>query len=63
MRPIISEDRVGVPTGMNLLMPRCQENPLASKTVPVPQTDTGEQVEKTKVREITLVKELGKIAS
>jgi hypothetical protein len=46
-----------------LSMPRCREKPLASKTVPVPQTDTGEQVEKTKVREITLVKELGKIAS
>ncbi len=31
--------------------------------VPVPQTDTGRQVENTKVREITLVKELGKITS
>ena len=27
------------------------------------KTDTGRQVENTKVREITLVKELGKIAS
>ncbi len=31
--------------------------------VPVPQTDTGRQVENTKVSEITLVKELGKIIS
>ena len=30
--------------------------------VPVPQTNTGGQVENTKVSEITLVKELGKIA-
>jgi hypothetical protein len=44
-------------------MPRCRENLLVSKMVPVPQTDTGRQVENTKVREITLVKELGKIAS
>jgi hypothetical protein len=44
-------------------MPRCREKPLASKVVPVPQTDTGGHVENTKVREITLVKELGKIAS
>jgi hypothetical protein len=46
-----------------LSMPRCREKPLASKMVPVPQTDTGRHVENTKVREITLVKELGKIAS
>ena len=31
--------------------------------VPVPETDTGSQVEYTKVREITLSKELGKITS
>ena len=31
--------------------------------VPVPETDTGSQVENTKVREITLSKELGKITS
>ncbi len=29
--------------------------------VPVPQTDTGGQVENTKAIEITLVKELGKL--
>ena len=45
------------------MMPHCRENLLASKAAPVPQTDTGRQVENTKVREITLVKELGKIAS
>jgi len=30
--------------------------------VPVPQTDTGGQVENTKASELTLVKEFGKIA-
>ena len=30
--------------------------------VPVPETDTGSLVENTKVREITLSKELGKMA-
>jgi hypothetical protein len=30
-------------------------------TIPVPETDTGGQVEKTKGREITLSKELGKM--
>ena len=30
-------------------------------SLPVPQTDTGGQVEDTKAREITLVKELGKL--
>ena len=30
-------------------------------TVPVPETDTGGQVENTKGREITLSKELGKM--
>ena len=30
--------------------------------VPVPQTDTGGQVENTEAIEITLVKELGKLA-
>ena len=40
----------------------CQEKPLASKLVPVPQTDTGGRVEDTKAFEITIVKELGKMA-
>ena len=44
------------------LMPCLQENPLGRMRVPVPQTDTGGQVENTKVIEITIVKELGKIA-
>jgi len=38
-----------------------QEKPLASDGLTVPQTDTGRQVEDTKAREITLVKELGKL--
>jgi hypothetical protein len=42
-------------------MLRCREKPLERLRAPVPQTDTGDQVENTKVREITLVKELGKI--
>ncbi len=42
--------------------PCLQEKPLGRIHVPVPITDTGGQVENTKVIEITLVKELGKIA-
>ncbi len=45
-------------------MPRCREKPRKPDIkVPVPETDTGSQVENTKVREITLSKELGKITS
>ena len=40
---------------------RCQEKPLASDLLTVPQTDTGRQVEDTKACEITLVKELGNL--
>ena len=44
------------------LSPSSQEKPLSDELrSPVPQTDTGGQVEKTKVSERTLVKELGKI--
>jgi hypothetical protein len=39
----------------------CQEKPLASSPRPVPQTDTGGQVENTKAIERTVVKELGKM--
>ena len=39
-----------------------QEKPLGRTLVPVPRTNTGGQVENTKVIEITLVKELGKMA-
>ena len=45
------------------MKPYCRENLLASKAAPVPQSDTGRRVENTKVREITLVKELGKMAT
>jgi hypothetical protein len=38
-----------------------QEKPLGRTLVPVPRTNTGGQVENTKVSELTLVKELGKI--
>ena len=44
------------------LTPCLRENPLGRIRVPVPTTDTGGQVENTEVIEITLVKELGKIA-
>jgi hypothetical protein len=37
------------------------EKPLASAPVTVPHTDTGRQVEDTKARERTLVKELGNL--
>ena len=43
-------------------IPCLLEKPLGRTRVPVPITDTGGQVEHTEVSEITLVKELGKIA-
>ena len=46
----------------DLPKPCLQEKPLGRNLVPVPQTDTGGQVENTKVSETTLVKELGKFA-
>jgi hypothetical protein len=39
----------------------CQEKPLASSERPVPQTDTGGQVENTEAIGRTVVKELGKL--
>ena len=50
----------GLTAGKSLI-PCLQENPLGRIRVPVPITDTGGQVEHTKVSELTLVKELGKI--
>ena len=41
--------------------PHCQENPLASKISPVPQTDTGRKGENPKTSGRTFVKELGKM--
>jgi hypothetical protein len=43
-------------------IPCLREKPLGRFHAPVPITDTGGHVEHTKVSEITLVKELGKIA-
>ena len=43
------------------MIPCFQEKHLEREVVPVPQTDTGRQVENTKAREITLVKELCKM--
>ena len=45
------------PTGRPIRL----EKPLASAPVTVPHTDTGRQVEDTKARERTLVKELGNL--
>ena len=39
----------------------CREKPLASYAPPVPQTDSGDQVENTKAIERIVVKELGKM--
>ena len=49
------------PRAAKQLIPNCQEKPLTRKLVPVPQTDTGRWGENPKAREITLVKELGKM--
>ena len=48
--------------GVTWLSPCGQEKPLnVDPKSPVPQTDTGGQVEQTKANERTLVKELGKM--
>jgi hypothetical protein len=39
-----------------------KKNPCSTKPVSVPQTDTGRRDEYSKALEITLVKELGKLA-
>ena len=39
----------------------CREKPLASYAPPVPETDSGDQVENTEAIEPTMVKELGKM--
>ena len=45
-----------------VLCSHCREKPLASRRVPVPETDTGRREEDSKARGRTLVKELGKMA-
>ena len=47
---------------LNFNLPRKVRTTIQSHRLPVPQTDTGRQVEYTKGREITLSKELGKMA-
>ena len=48
--------------GAKWLSPSGLEKPLSDEvSSPVPQTDTGRQVEQTKANERTLVKELGKM--
>lgn len=46
---------------VRVMLPRKALN-TANHTLPVPETDTGGEVENTKGREITLSKELGKMA-
>ena len=48
--------------GSRLWRRRGRENPTRSVHSTVPQTDTGGRVEDTKAFEITIVKELGKMA-
>ena len=55
-----SKDGVPYKAG-EILKPCLREKPLGRMLVPVPRTNTGGQVENTKVSELTLVKELGKI--
>ncbi len=50
-----------VPEVIEVKLPRKALNTLIDE-IPVPETDTGGMVENTKGREITLSKELGKIA-
>jgi len=50
------------PKWSQVVNPCCQEKYLNFEAMlPVPQTDTGRQVENTKVNERTFVKEFGKI--
>ena len=51
----------GEPIWVKSVILCCREKPLASCAPPVPQTDSGDQVENTKAIEITMVKELGKM--
>ena len=56
--------RGAMPAGLTAgesVYPCLREKPLGRTLVPVPRTNTGGQVENTKVSELTLVKELGKI--
>ena len=49
------------PVGGKWVILCCREKPLASCAPPVPQTDSGDQVENTEAIETTMVKELGKL--
>ena len=46
-----------------LIEPKLPRKATSEGKVPVPQTDTGRQVENTKARERTPVKELGKLTA
>ena len=46
-----------------LIDPKLPRKATSEEKVPVPQTDTGRQVENTKARERTPVKELGKLTA
>ena len=51
----------GEPIQVKWMILCCREKPLASSEPPVPQTDSGGQVENTKAIGRTMVKELGKM--
>ena len=53
--------RDGEPLLVKWVILCCREKPLASYAPPVPQTDSGDQVENTEAIERTMVKELGKM--
>ena len=53
--------REAEPFQVKPVIPCCREKPLASFERPVPQTDTGGQVENTEAIGRTVVKELGKL--
>ena len=55
----LNEEFVAIQT--KVLMLCCQEKLLRRAETPVPETDTGGQVEKTKVNGRTIVKELCKL--
>jgi hypothetical protein len=63
--PQHEDGEVGTKACLGMLessIPHCREKPLSVELpAPVPQTDTGGQVENTKAIERTLAKELGKL--
>ena len=61
IRTALRVRREAEPFQAKSVIPCCREKPLASFERPVPQTDTGGQVENTEAIGRTVVKELGKL--